>query len=580
MSILPKRWVRQLIYILLLLPTFLVGIDVLFLRLLPNSVHFVLPVNRHKAVITQLAFRECYFSVFCQPKPGFMRLEKDLFLNKNWIGQIFVEYQQSSWNDHTGDQLVVLDLAVSNIEEDSTVAGNGMNLYPIRILNDLQGISGRKFISKIVGDDGKEEEVVYKIPSAKQIKEKGWEKLDYGLWVKYGPFDEFQALTDIDVLYGFEAKEVRHKWIKLPNPLLLNRVPVFLSFGRKGEKQSSKPKLKINSQGKFKILQVADLHFSTLNGTCQDPEPPLKPNESCFADARTLRFLNKVLDIENPDLVVLTGDQIYGDRAPDSQTAMFKALEPFISRKIPYALTLGNHDDEGSLSRDQLMEIVEQLPYSLSEKGPAEIDGVGNFYVPVYGSRSSNVAMSLYFLDTHKYSEQKKVYPGYDWIKENQLEWLSKAHIPYLEDIENYSHIHLSLGFFHIPLPEYRDFHEKHVGSYKEGVMAPTFNSHARNVFGKLGVGVISVGHDHCNDYCLFDEENEERDKTGNMWLCYGGAAGEGGYGGYGGTTRRLRLFSIDSQSNDISTWKRLESSPDDIFEKQILVKNGVTVWE
>ncbi|ANZ77192.1 BA75_03399T0 [Komagataella pastoris] len=580
MSILPKKWVRQLIYILLLLPTLLVGIDVLLLRLLPNSVHFVLPVNRHKAVITQLAFRECYFSVFCQPKPGFTRLEKNLFLNKKWIGQAFVEYQQSSWNDLTGDQPVVLDLAISNIEEDSKVAGNGNHLYPIRILNDLQGISGRRFISKIVGDDGKEEEVVYEIPSAKQIKEKGWEKLKYGLWVKYGPFDEFQAITNIDVLYGFEAKEVRHKWIKLPNPLLLNHVPVFFSFVRKGEKQLSKPKLKINSQGKFKILQVADLHFSTLNGTCQDPVPPLKPNESCFADARTLRFLNKVLDIENPDLVVLTGDQIYGDRAPDSQTAMFKALEPFISRKIPYALTLGNHDDEGSLSRDQLMEIVEQLPYSLSEKGPAEIDGVGNFYVPIHGSKSSNVAVSLYFLDTHKYSKQRKVHPGYDWIKENQLEWLGKAHNPYLENIENYSHIHLSMGFFHIPLPEYRDFHEKHLGSYKEGVMAPTFNSHARNVFGKLGVGVISVGHDHCNDYCLFDEKDEERDKTGNIWLCYGGAAGEGGYGGYGGTTRRLRLFSIDSQSNDISTWKRLESSPEDIFEEQILVKNGVTVWE
>lgn len=60
------------------------------------------------------------------------------------------------------------------------------------------------------------------------------------------------------------------------------------------------------------------------------------------------------------------------------------------------------------------------------------------------------------------------------------------------------------------------------------------------------------------------------------IWLCYGGGGGEGGYAGYGGTERRLRIYEIDSNKGTISTWKRLNSSPKEIFDYQIILNNDV----
>lgn len=102
------------------------------------------------------------------------------------------------------------------------------------------------------------------------------------------------------------------------------------------------------------------------------------------------------MDEEKPDFAVLSGDQVNGDTAPDAQSAIFKFAEPFVKRNIPYATILGNHDDEGNLSREEIMKITSILPYSLSEVGPrlggvtkdkkgreGREGGVGNYYVEV-----------------------------------------------------------------------------------------------------------------------------------------------------------------------------------------------------
>lgn len=153
-----------------------------------------------------------------------------------------------------------------------------------------------------------------------------------------------------------------------------------------------------------------DLHLSTGTGHCRDAEPPTSA-AGCEADPRTLDFIAKILDEEKPDFAVLSGDQVNGDTAPDAQSAIFKFAEPFVKRNIPYATILGNHDDEGNLSREEIMKITSILPYSLSEVGPrlggvtrdkkgreGREGGVGNYYVEVktqkYGhlisSKSSN----------------------------------------------------------------------------------------------------------------------------------------------------------------------------------------------
>ena len=65
---------------------------------------------------------------------------------------------------------------------------------------------------------------------------------------------------------------------------------------------------------------MSDLHLSTGVGACREAIPDSYNGGRCEADPRTLDFVIRLLDEERPDLVVLSGDQVNGDTAPDAQT--------------------------------------------------------------------------------------------------------------------------------------------------------------------------------------------------------------------------------------------------------------------
>lgn len=426
---------------------------------------------------------------------------------------------------------------------------------------------------------GKTDSSLY-IPSKNDLEKDGWIKKDHGIWLRYGKPGK-KAVTAVDVLFGENSVEPRPNWILLKDTPIPSTKPyggAYLTFRKGPEVTSKKDTLKFRKDGKFKILQIADLHFSTGDGRCRDPWP-LETKKGCLADPRTLNFLNMVLDIETPDFVVFTGDQIFGEDAPDSETALYKALYPVISRKIPYGVTLGNHDDEGSLNRTQIMELSSNLPYSLAKLGPKSIDGVGNYMITVQSTKNKNPGLALYFMDSHKYSSNPKAYPGYDWIKDSQKKHIADEFEVLKSKVPNYDSKFLSMAFFHIPLPEYRNTDQSMVGAYREGVTAPKYNNGVRDLLLKMDVKVASVGHDHCNEFCSRNTlaENEITDSgSKDIWLCYGGGSGEGGYGGYGGYVRKLRVFEIDEKEGGITSWKRAENDPAAQFDHQDLVQGGL----
>jgi hypothetical protein len=188
-----------------------------------------------------------------------------------------------------------------------------------------------------------------------------WESRNGGLWLKREPFsgDTKGVATDVDVLFGEDAVEPRLQWALMQSPLQLNNqsnIPVAkisILFGRVHQKLE-KSVLRVRDNGKFKIVQISDTHMVTGVGKCQDAIDALgKDLPESEADPLTVSFIAKILDIERPDLVVLTGDQLHHD-IPDSQTAIFKVVAPLIDREIPYAWIFGNHDSEGkhALSRE------------------------------------------------------------------------------------------------------------------------------------------------------------------------------------------------------------------------------------
>jgi hypothetical protein len=143
------------------------------------------------------------------------------------------------------------------------------------------------------------------------------------------------------------------------------------------------------------------------------------------------------------------------------------------------------------------MELIQSLPYSLSEPGPSEIDGVGNYVVEVLAPvSSSHSALTLYLLDTHSYSPDEQQFRGYDWLKKSQIDWFTKTAeaLKISPSHAEYTHIHMDMAFIHIPLPEYRDKNNFIYGSWLEPPTAPGFNSGFRDALVQQGVLAVSCG--------------------------------------------------------------------------------------
>lgn len=290
--------------------------------------------------------------------------------------------------------------------------------------------------------------------------------------------------------------------------------------------------LKLREDGTFKIVQFTDLHWQ--NGE--------------KADQSTRECMERVLQAEKPDLVALTGDLIFGAKCKDPRQSLREAVRPLEEAGIPWAAVFGNHDDEGSLKRRELMDALRDgHPHCLSEPGPADVEGVGNFVRAVADSEG-RAAFALFFLDSGGYSPIPSI-PGYDWIRRSQIGWY-RSEARRLE-LANGGAPVPSLLFFHIPIPEYEQAWRTVTcyGHRHERVSSPNLNS---GLFAELleagGVLGTFCGHDHVNDYW---------GELAGIRLCYGRATG---YQTYGRKSypKGARVIELKRGERGFATWIRL----------------------
>jgi hypothetical protein len=183
-----------------------------------------------------------------------------------------------------------------------------------------------------------------------------WESRNGSVWVRrsrYGS-NTLPIATGLDVLYGKDAVDPRPEWELLDRPLQLEpptTAPI-PSLTVRYAANSTHPApathvLQAKSDGKFKIVQISDMHMVTGPGWCNDAidaHGHILP--AAEADPLTTSFVRSILRDEMPDLVVLTGDQLHHD-LPDSESALFKTLSSMIDHEAPFAAGFGNHDSEG-----------------------------------------------------------------------------------------------------------------------------------------------------------------------------------------------------------------------------------------
>ncbi|MHA6483524.1 metallophosphoesterase family protein [Paenibacillus sp. strain BS8-2] len=288
----------------------------------------------------------------------------------------------------------------------------------------------------------------------------------------------------------------------------------------------------------FTITQFTDIHWK----------------DSGELDQQTRQLMEDILDAEQPDLVVFTGDVIYTGRVNPGDATNVDPLQAFQgavhsveARGIPWAVVFGNHDTESIITREDLIHAVLEYPHTVTQRGPVEISGEGNYRLAIQDAAGQST-FNLYFFDSGAYSPVPHI-SGYDWIRSDQIEWYRKESLK-IRDAADTQPLP-ALAFFHIPLPEYQQVWDTKTcyGHKFEPVTCSQVNSGLFTSMLEMGdiIGTF-VGHDHINDYC---------GELHGIRLCYGRATGYNTYGKEG-FPRGARMIRLREGERTFETWLRL----------------------
>lgn len=292
-------------------------------------------------------------------------------------------------------------------------------------------------------------------------------------------------------------------------------------------------RMKYREDGTFTLIQFTDVHWT----------------DGLELDRQTQAVMETVLDAEDPDLVVFTGDLIQPTDKADPVDMMRQAVESVVRRGIPWAYVFGNHDTEAHITRSELVQAITAEPHSVTRRGPEQLTGEGNYVIEI-GNSDGDCQAALYFMDSGNVSCVPSI-DGYDWIRRDQIDW-------YVEQsrelaAKNAGASVPALAFFHIPLPEYGEMWMEGgcYGNKLEIVCSPKVNSGLFAAMVEQGdIRGTFCGHDHLNDY--WGEWHGIR-------LCYGRATGLNTYGRED-FPHGARIIRLQEGVGGFTTWLRLRT--------------------
>ncbi len=288
-------------------------------------------------------------------------------------------------------------------------------------------------------------------------------------------------------------------------------------------------KFSFRQDGTFRIMQLTDTHHITGDER----------------SARGLDNVKRMLDLEKPDLVIHTGDIIFGKPAAD---CLREILTPIAERNIPFAVTLGNHDEEFGLTRREVLDVIRTIPGNINTLPPA-INGVSNGVVSIQ-SADNQTQWVLYLLDTGRDSGNIGI-DGYGYLHWDQIEWYRQHSMTFRKN--NGGEPVPSLAFMHIPLCEYidalREKEPKIIGNQQEAPCPSALNSGFFVQMMEQGdIKAVIAGHEHDNDYVQTYHGKR---------LIYGRySGGDTVYNNLG--QNGCRMFLMKEGSPECQTWIRL----------------------
>lgn len=248
----------------------------------------------------------------------------------------------------------------------------------------------------------------------------------------------------------------------------------------------------------YKILNLTDVQFSdTLDMFGQDKQ--------------AYDTIKKLVEEVKPDLITLTGDQVWTQYQKNSVKKFVKFMDGL---KIPWAPVNGNHDGEGNVDKNWIADQYVASEYCLFQKGPNNIGGIGNYVINIM--EGDKIYHSLIMMD----SGASRIYLDKDGKSKSAYEFIQPAQIEWYKwvvnglSVNNNGTMPESTLMFHIALPEYLDAYNEWeangfdpaqgFGEKREDVYSPPVNSGFFDVIKAVGsTKNILVGHDHVNDYSV-----------------------------------------------------------------------------
>lgn len=297
--------------------------------------------------------------------------------------------------------------------------------------------------------------------------------------------------------------------------------------------------------GRFRILQLTDLQDTHIT----NPD--------------TVNLTAELIKKTQPDLIVLTGDQVkgyglyfaLGDNKTKAAMAINNLFKPISDSKIPFTAVFGNHDAFGEADKD-----FQWACYKLFD------NFVGKDYtfdsIPIYSENGDDIKFCIYMFDSHEKDSKGKYIP----IKQEQIDMYKSARDEYEA---NSGHIVNALAFQHIPPEDIYDCFESSLRRFSgalqgagvhskkyyrlpcdyenegcfmgENAASPDEKSGQIEAFKEKGdVLGLFFGHDHNNSFVV---------KHDNLDLGYTQGCGFNIYGP--GKNRGARVFDIYEETPD-----------------------------
>ena len=254
--------------------------------------------------------------------------------------------------------------------------------------------------------------------------------------------------------------------------------------------------IKKNSDEEFKVLMFTDMHLKGAKET----------------DNITVSYLVKHITEQNPDLVILGGDNVtYGF----NKKRNVELAELFENLGVYWATVLGNHEGDGFMSYDRanVIELFSTYEHCLVKEGKADVDGNGNCTINILNS-DGTLREVFFLMDSGDYmTDESKAEYGvtdpdevYDGVKTSQVNWYKDKHDELTAQYGDFK----SIAVVHIPpYQAEKEYTEEDFlyGEKREGVCESGFDAGLIDAMTEKGsTQAVYFGHDHVNNFGVMYE--------------------------------------------------------------------------